>query len=176
MDKIDLWPTTIYQSNLDIDNCKLLQALILSNEAMGITPEDMIQSGEFNMVLDLIKDVGNATIIDAWIRLAESDHNINNSFEIHCDSHKGTDYIGILWLSGDENRGGDLMLYDPAWRNPQHLRFENQQQYNLRHRLKFKIGELILFPSNVWHEVTSYYGTEKRISLNFAINIDGPNN
>lgn len=170
----NLWPTTVYRFTFDQDTCNILHAAIVSYAAQDIPPEDMNKLGLFNSVADAVAVLGNVTISDVWIREAASAP--NNNFEIHSDSHKGTDLIGVLWLTGTEGQGGDIVLYDPAWRNPQRMRYEQQQQYNIKQKFDFKIGELILFPSNVWHEVTSYYGTEKRISLNFAINIDGPNN
>jgi hypothetical protein len=134
----------------------------------------MNKVGAFDLIKEYMRELGNVSIDDVWIRTAEQV--AHNNFEIHCDSHKGTDYIGVLWLTGEEGCGGDIVLYDPAWRNPQHMRHEEQQTYNLKHKLTFKLGEFTLFPSNVWHEVTAYSGQAERISLNFAINIDGSNN
>lgn len=173
MIKTSLWPTDVYQTNIGRENCEYLYAAIVTYEAQNIPPEDMNKFGAFELVKDAISSIGKVTIEDVWIRTAEPVQ--NNNFEVHCDSHKGTDYIGVLWLTGNEGCGGDIVLYDPAWRNPQHMRFEDQQRYSLKHRITFKVGELVLFPSNVWHEVTTYTGDHKRLSLNFAINIDGSN-
>lgn len=172
--KLDLWPTTIYQFNIGVENCEFLKAVIASNSVLEIPPEDMIASGAFDVVSDCLKSIGTATIVDAWVRTADSDS--NNSFEVHCDSHKGTDHIGVLWIGGEEGMGGDLVMYDPAWRNPQKLRNEGSQTYNHKKVFPFKIGELVIFPADVWHEIKNYYGKTERISLNFAINIDGTNN
>jgi hypothetical protein len=173
MRKLDLWPTTVYQSYFSHADCDFLRAVILSNSTLDKHPEEMITDGTFNFVRDRLSSVGEVTIIDAWIRTVELD--CNNEFEVHCDSHKGTDYIGVLWITGDEDAGGDLVLYDPAWRNPQHIRHE-QQKYSLNKTFKFSVGTLTVFPSCVWHKITAYHGLTERISLNFAINIDGPNN
>lgn len=170
MRKLDLWPTTVYQFELDKSYCKFLKTVIATNSAMELPPEDMIPSGVFDAVVDCISTVGHATIVDAWVRTAEID--VPNNFEIHCDSHKGTDYIGVLWLTGDNDMGGDLVLYDPAWRNPQRLRHDDNQTCNLKQHFKFEVGTLTLFPADVWHEVTRYNGQSERISLNFAIDIN----
>lgn len=174
MIKTSLWPTDIYQFNIGKDQCDNLFTSIVNYSAQSIPPEDMNKLGAFDLIKDCMAELGSVDIQDVWIRTAQGGP--NNNFEIHCDSHKGTDYIGVLWLTGDENCGGDVVLYDPAWRNPQHLRYEEQQTYSLKHKLKFVLGELILFPANVWHEVTAYSGQTERISLNFSININGPNN
>lgn len=174
MRKLDLWPTTVYQFNIGAENCEFLKAVIASNSALEIPPEDMITSGAFDMIKDCLNEIGQAVIVDAWIRLAGEAS--NNSFEVHCDSHKGTDHIGVLWISGEEDMGGELVIYDPAWRNPQRLRNEDKQTYNNKKVFPFKVGTLTVFPSNVWHEVRNYNGKTERISLNFAIDLDGFDN
>lgn len=174
MRKIDLWPTTVYQSYVAHADCEYLRAVIASNSALDKPPEDMITDGTFDFVSDCLSSVGIATIEDAWIRTVEL--NCSNEFEVHCDSHKGTDYIGVLWVTGEEDAGGDLVLYDPAWRNPQHMRHEANQTYSLNKTFKFSVGTLTVFPANVWHKITAYNGMVERISLNFAININGLNN
>lgn len=172
--KLELWPTVVYQFDIGLENCEFLRAVIASNSGLEITPEDMITSGAFDIITECANTIGNATIIDAWLRTANNDG--DNHFEVHCDSHKGSDHIGVLWISGDENMGGDIVIYDPAWRNPQRLRNEGNQTYNNKKLLSFKIGTLTIFPADVWHEIRNYHGKTERLSLNFAINIDGPNN
>ena len=172
--KLELWPTTVYQFDIGFENCEFLKAVIASNAALEIPPEDMITSGAFDMINERINTIGPATIVDAWVRTADSDG--NNSFEVHCDSHKGTDHIGVLWVSGEEGMGGDLVMYDPAWRNPQRLHNEGNQTYNHKRVFTFKVGVLTIFPAEVWHEIRNYYGKTERVSLNFAININGTNN
>jgi hypothetical protein len=174
MRKLDLWPTTVYQFDIDSSSCEFLKSLILSNASLDVTPEDMISSGAFDCVTKCANTIGPATIIDAWIRTAGEDE--NNHFEVHCDSHKGSDHIGVLWITGDENMGGDLVIYDPAWRNPQKLIKENLQTYSNNKLFPFKVGTLTIFPADVWHAIRNYCGKTERISLNFAINIDGSNN
>lgn len=174
MRKFELWPTTIYQAYIDHADCELLRAVIAANTALDKPPEDMISDGTFSLISDCLSSVGNVTIVDAWIRTVEL--NCKNDFEIHCDSHKGTDYIGVLWLTGEEDMGGDLVLYDPAWRNPQRLHNEDKQTYSINKTFKFTVGVLTVFPASVWHKITAYNGSQERISLNFAINIDGSNN
>lgn len=174
MIKLDLWPTTVYQTHIDQVDCELLRTVIAANSAMDKPPEDMISDGSFNLINDCLSSVGDVTIVDAWIRTVEL--NGENDFEIHCDSHKGTNYIGVLWLTGNEDMGGDLVLYDPAWRNPQQLCHEDKQTYSLSKTFKFTVGVLTIFPASAWHRITAYHGNQERISLNFAINIDGSNN
>lgn len=174
MRKLELWPTVVYQFDIGLANCEFLKAVVASNAGLDIPPEDMITSGAFESIEECANTIGPATIIDAWVRTASEED--NNHFEVHCDNHKGSDHIGVLWITGDEGMGGDLVIYDPAWRNPQKLRNDNAQTYNYKKLLPFKVGTLTIFPADVWHEIRHYCGKTERVSLNFAINIDGPNN
>jgi hypothetical protein len=59
---------------------------------------------------------------------------------------------GIIWLSGDENSGGNLSV------------LENDEVVEI----KFKPNTLILIDSSTFHRVEHYYGLSTRISLNFT--------
>jgi hypothetical protein len=61
---------------------------------------------------------------------------------------------GIIWLSGDENSGGNLSV------------LENDEVAEI----KFKPNTLIVIDSSTFHRVEHYYGISKRISLNFTFN------
>jgi hypothetical protein len=61
---------------------------------------------------------------------------------------------GIIWLSGDENSGGNLSV------------LENDEVVEI----KFKPNTLIVIDSSTFHRVEHYYGISKRISLNFTFN------
>lgn len=106
---------------------------------------------------------GKYEICDGWIRCGYS------SFDLHCDSHYGNQYVCVVQLYGEEGVGGDLVLYDPAWRNPQYMNDFNSNPNTVDYTVKFKIGQIILFPSNVWHRVTEYKGGISRITLNLMI-------
>jgi hypothetical protein len=105
---------------------------------------------------------GEYEIVDGWIRSGYS------SFDLHCDSHYGNQLVCVVQLYGEEGCGGDLVLYDPSWRNPQWTSDYKQKDVNTE-TIKFKIGQVIVFPSDVWHKVTEYTGSISRITLNLMI-------
>ena len=105
---------------------------------------------------------GKYEIVDGWIRSGYT------SFDLHCDSHYGNQLVCVVQLYGQENSGGDLILYDPSWRNPQWMSDSKQNDVNT-YAVSFKIGQVIVFPSEVWHKVTSYTGEISRITLNLMI-------
>lgn len=105
---------------------------------------------------------GEYEIVEGWVRSGYS------SFDLHCDSHYGNQFVCVVQLYGEENAGGDLVVYDPAWRNPQWVSDTKNPDSNT-HTIPFKIGRVIIFPSDVWHRVTPYTGGISRITLNLMI-------
>ena len=105
---------------------------------------------------------GKYEICDGWVRSGYS------GFDIHCDSHYGNQLVCVVQLYGEEDAGGDLVLYDPAWRNPQYVS-DSINPNTVDYTVKFKVGQIILFPADVWHKVTNYTGKISRITLNLMI-------
>ena len=106
--------------------------------------------------------VGKYEIVDGWVRSGYT------SFDIHCDSHYGNQLVCVVQLYGNEGVGGDLVLFDPSWRNPQWMSDKKQKDVNT-YTIPFKIGQVIIFPSDLWHKVTQYDGDISRITLNLMI-------
>jgi hypothetical protein len=97
---------------------------------------------------------------DAWVNYTSFNGDING-YEWHNEQGIGgaaTDMTGelagIIWLSGDENSGGNLSV------------LENDEVVEI----KFKPNTLILIDSSTFHRVEHYYGLSTRISLNFTFN------
>jgi hypothetical protein len=105
---------------------------------------------------------GKYEIVDGWIRSGYS------SFDLHCDSHYGNQLVCVVQLYGEEGQGGDLVMYDPSWRNPQWMSDSKQEDANT-FVIPFKIGRVVVFPSDVWHKVTPYTGKISRITLNLMV-------
>lgn len=105
---------------------------------------------------------GKYEIVEGWVRSGYS------SFDIHCDNHYGNQLVCVVQLYGEEDKGGDLILYDPSWRNPQFVSDTINSNIN-EHVVKFKRGQVIVFPSDVWHKVTDYTGNISRITLNLML-------
>lgn len=119
---------------------------------------------DHSIIIDAIEKwfAGKYEIVDGWVRAGY------NSFDIHCDSHYGNQYVCVVQLYGQEGSGGDLVLYDPSWRNPQWVSDNKQLDANT-YTVPFKVGQMIVFPSDVWHKVTEYRGNITRMTLNLMI-------
>lgn len=98
---------------------------------------------------------------DAWVNYTSFNEGING-YEWHNEQGIGGaatvmtgQWAGIIWLSGDENTGGNLSV------------LENNQILEI----KFKPNILIIISADTFHRVEHYFGPSKRISLNFTFDI-----
>ena len=116
---------------------------------------------------DYSLDQFSVSIVEAWVRKL---HSGANDLGLHCDSHYGGTHVIVFWLTGEDNRGGDLVLYDPAWRNPQRPNVDGTQPQLNTKTVPFKCGQVVIFPADVWHSVTEYSGT-LRYGLNVVVSL-----
>jgi Putative 2OG-Fe(II) oxygenase len=165
--KQDLWPTVVghYALNED-DRLRLFIETLITKDAGGFIDnnpwaKDIVET----VFMDYIGCSNIQTeIIDGWVRRIAPG---NNHFPLHCDNHYGGSHVMVIWVDGDVN-SGNLRLYDPAFRNRQTLSdTEHAVSYT---EYKFIPGEVIVFPADVWHEVTNFDGTRQRISINLILN------
>ena len=157
---LELFPTRVLIDLLPED--RVLE-LVTKFAQSGAKDWELLET-PFNDILNSISKAYNGSyeICDGWIR------NGYNSFDIHCDNHYGNQLVCVVQLYGEENCGGDLVLYDPSWRNPQFVSDGVNKNTN-DYVVPFKIGQVITFPSDVWHKVTEYKGNSSRITLNLMI-------
>lgn len=163
--KINLWPTTIAVEKLSKDFCfEVFNNFAIADDKEWnkfLTPEH-----ERELLNVVSSNFGESfKIVEGWMRIVPP--NGKNSFDIHSDSHYGGDLIGVICIAGDEAVGGSLTLFDPAWRNPQRIS-DDVRPNTFNHVEDFEIGKFIIFPANVWHSVSSYYGISNRLTLNLV--------
>jgi len=160
MHALNLFPTKVVFNNLLQDTVlELVHKYTTSNSKDW---EELIEDD--SIVIDLVEKYyeGKYEICEGWIRSGYT------SFDIHCDSHYGNQLVCVVQLYGDEGKGGDLVLYDPSWSNPQWVSDSKNSDSNT-YVIPFKSGQIIVFPSNVWHRVTEYTGSISRITLNLML-------
>jgi hypothetical protein len=160
MHALNLFPTKVVFNNLLQDTVlELVNKYTTSNSKDW---EELIEDN--SIVIDLVEKYyeGKYEICEGWIRSGYT------SFDIHCDSHYGNQLVCVVQLYGDEGKGGDLVLYDPSWSNPQWVSDSKNSDSNT-YVIPFKSGQIIVFPSNVWHRVTEYTGSISRITLNLML-------
>jgi hypothetical protein len=162
----NLWPTKVVIESVDIEKClNVLNSYFLNSDKDW---ENVLDKTFQQVILDIANVAfdGKFEICEGWIRtISTSTH---NDFDIHSDSHYGGHLVAVLQVSGDENCGGELVVYDPSWNNPQWVSDTNNINSNT-FTIPFKMGSLIIFPSNVWHKVKAYNGKNNRNTLNLIL-------
>lgn len=162
----NLWPTKVVIESLPLEECMIILNSHVSNNTKDW--EDIVEKRFENLLLDIVNSYygGKHEICEGWIRtLSTKDH---NDFELHSDSHYGGQLVAVFQISGDEDCGGELVLYDPSWNNPQWVSDTKNKNSNT-FTVPFQMGKLIVFPANVWHRVNSYTGNTNRVTLNLIL-------
>lgn len=159
----DLWPTRVVNVDVPLELCTKIYSQHVSIQSKDY--EQVLDDNDKRLLLEYVNRyyLAEYDICDGWIRTLTSKG--HNNFELHCDSHYGNQLVGVLQLFGDEDNGGDIKLYDPAWRNPQWMSDTKNKNSN-SFIVPFKVGQFIIFPANVWHSVETYYGESNRVTLN----------
>jgi hypothetical protein len=107
---------------------------------------------EFNQLLDI-------DIQHNWLNILTPHDSINNEFRWHNEKGDGEgkfhpgDYVGIIWIQGDIDCGGDLQVI-------------NEKGEIVKY--DFKPNTLITMDANMFHRVLHYSGHAPRMSLNFT--------
>lgn len=90
-------------------------------------------------------------VVRNWINFTIS--GTDNQFNWHDDLHRKGNALGILWLNGDVDCGGDFWYMDDD---------------SMMHTFKFEPHNLITIPRHWIHKVDNYIGKVPRIALNFT--------
>ena len=166
MTTYNLWPTKLVVESIPLEECFLI---LNTHASSGDNDWEQILEKRFEQViLNLASKSfdGSYEICEGWIRTISTD--THNDFELHCDSHYGGHLVAVLQVSGDEDVGGELVAYDPSWSNPQWVSDTKNSNSNT-FAVPFKMGNLIIFPSNVWHKVNAYHGKNNRVTMNLIL-------
>ena len=129
---------------------------------MPVADMDFVVADEILAAIDQITSHGilgySIVSYEAWVNYTMFT-GVINGYEWHNEQGIGGagstmtgNLAGIIWLSGDENSGGNLSV------------LENDEVVEI----KFKPNTLILIDSSTFHRVEHYYGLSTRISLNFT--------
>ena len=100
-----------------------------------------------NLNIDNIK-----SLICRYVISTNSKDKLNEYAGIHWHNDGDEDEISaLLYLNGDNNKGGELQLKDKS--------------------LQFEINSMFIFNSSITHKVNSYYGNETRIALKWRFKV-----
>lgn len=158
-----LWGTMVRQESFDLDSFPSISEP--SSEPMLSVPE-LRDFGK--QIVTWAKDFAEKTTLDpviasSWI--SKFDPN-SNGMNIHTDEDHGGTVSAVVWFEGEEDQGGDLVLWDPRWENP---KLWGGVKGDGKYTIKFKPGTVVMFPSSVWHGVTAYTGSKPRRAINMVL-------
>lgn len=82
-----------------------------------------------------------------------------DSLPVH--THPGAVASAVFYLTDVDNEkdGGMLALRDPSWHTTLGMRNKMEEFIETR------AGRLIVFPTQIWHDVRPYYGKEDRLTM-----------
>ena len=105
--------------------------------------------------------------------------NINRNGDYNrMHNHPNSDWSGVLWIKVPENGGGSIHFEAPhsfeEYKLLKTYREEVKEGFNLYdcYRYPPKVGNMLIFPSYLLHEVLPNKAREDRISASFNIKID----
>lgn len=165
----------------DIENFKVLWGTMVRQESFDHTEfpeipqncsEPMLSVSELKSfgqkIVTWAKDYAEKTTIDpviasSWLSVFDPN---SNGMNIHTDEDHGGTVSAVVWFEGEEDQGGDLVLWDPRWENP---KLWGGVKGDGKYTIKFKPGTVVMFPSSVWHGVTAYTGSKPRRAINMVL-------
>ena len=158
-----LWGTIVRQESFDIrefpeipENCSEPMSSVTELREFGKRISTWAQDFAEKTTISPV-------IASSWI--SKFDPN-STGMNIHTDEDHGGTVSAVVWFEGEENQGGDLVLWDPRWENP---KLWGGVKGDGKFTIKFKPGTVVMFPSSVWHGVTAYTGTAPRRAINMVL-------
>jgi hypothetical protein len=165
----------------EVEGFKVLWGTIVREEQFDMSSFPAIPNGqsepvgsikELKPLVDQIIEWGkdftpkqeiSPVVASSWISAFDPK---STGMNIHTDEDHGGTISAVIWFEGEEDQGGDLVLWDPRWENP---KLWGGVKGDGKHTIKFKPGTVVMFPSSVWHGVTAYTGSTQRRSLNLVL-------
>ena len=152
---MNTYPTELVEYNFQLP--EWLQDIVNSvsvedKEYVGVRDflnVNSIQSDFENLLSEIMNQ--KVKVIRNWINFTVP--GTENYFDWHDDLHRKGKALGIMWLSGDEDCGGDFWYMDDE---------------SMMHSVKFEPSKLITIPRHWIHKVETYTGKKPRIALNFT--------
>lgn len=152
--------TSTYQNS---GNVTSNERYILNHKRMeGV--KEFIDSAIKIYVDELIKPVH-----DVEFYTTQSWFNYTNTFGHHHSHNHGNSIIsGVLYFNADSNFD-NITFFNPNHKRIVFAHKEFTQHNSSSWRMPAKTGMLYLFPSEIYHEVSTKFGENERISLAFNV-------
>jgi len=170
-----LWPTRILIDNISntntIQNCFnfLVSSFKEHNFPTNYTNINLSNEKELEEVVDYINEKVKEYLSEVW------EYKDEFSIKIHASDHKNIIYhnhacsilSGVFYVSATD---GDLLMYDP--RNNANRGYNSdvisQKEFSVE-VLEVKVGDIVIFPSYLWHETMQSYSDFPRIIMPFDV-------
>ena len=121
---------------------------------------DLFHKGAFEYLRSQLKDTLPKFEIDVWW------FNINGKGAYNTvHTHPNCNLALIWYLTDDDNK---LILVDPHWHNRAKLYESLHRDYQFR-RMNAKKGDIVIFPSDLMHQVEPHQKEEDRISISMNL-------
>ena len=173
----DLFAAPFFYGNVDLDEEKLKESIENTNILYGLVSEDFdILHGSFDwlygpvnrFVVEVMEEMefyGPHSIFTSWLTATFKDNQVKSQDHMHMNSFMS----GTLYLTENPS---PLMF-----KNPLPWRFQNNESaMNITGKLasnKYvyqpQKGEIIMFPSHVWHQIQSNDSEDPRYSIAFNV-------
>ena len=136
---------------------KNLEIFPVLNDVKEIFIDGFYELAEAHVNNELTRDMVASLFADNFGQLPVM--KTGDSLPVH--THPGAVASAVFYLTDVDNEkdGGMLCLRDPSWHTT--LGFRNPME----HFVETKAGRLVVFPTQIWHEVRPYYGEEDRMTI-----------
>ena len=145
---------------MEIKTVKIPSWLTDPIETLEVDQPFFTQPGYLNQNdIDLLFDeYVEADVIHNWLNITtyagtENHFNWHNEKGIGEGKFHPGEYAGILWISGEMDKGGDLQYIDEG---------------GMLHQIPFEPNQLITIKGDTLHRVMSYYSDVPRVALNYT--------
>lgn len=178
VDCVDIFPTKIYKSNINIDKQPMIDFLYLcqqhdesifrSNSTDNFhTRDDLHHFDQFKSLEEYCLNLSSGlfgwnTRIDNMWGMISSPGGFNFKH-----THPATDIAGVFYLKKPEN-SGDIVFENP---DPvlEQKSFENEQYGLIKQKIECFEGDLLLFPPWVTHFVEINNSDQDRLAISFNL-------
>ena len=179
-----LWPTPFMSETVPIDLVESMTSAVLQEYDMMNAPNDLgtinILNNENPSIVKFKKEVIYPTFnkfLQETMKRNVSDWNghrmhgwmtgYNNNYSLSYHNHRGSQISAVFYLLCEEqNSGGQISFTDPR-QNSNRAYDASFQDWFSEKKLIPKSGDVVVFPSFLYHYVSTYHG-----SIRLAMPVD----
>jgi uncharacterized protein (TIGR02466 family) len=166
----NLWGTPFYKTTIDEKLRFEVETYIMSNIDLDDPPGDVSSHDFFDSRHPLIQKLKQEMITQCHNYVECDNVSVKGwvtgtkDYSMTSHNHSGAHVSGVFYISTPH--GGPIVFSDPRFNASRGYKEGLKEQFGLKPvTIIPQTGELILFPSFVYHEVPHYSGPSRRIAL-----------